>query len=131
MTLLTDYPLDFARRLDGPFHFRMYIQPLTAALLAARAGIADSRAARGAFGWTVFSDPAQRRYLIADGWKGISRVFFLACALDLVYQLIVWRGIKPLQALTVAIALAVLPYALLRGAMNRLWSVITRSKRGD
>jgi hypothetical protein len=49
-----------------------------------------------------------------------SKVFVLAFALDVAYQFTVWRGLKPLQALLTATILAVIPYALLRGPVNRL-----------
>jgi hypothetical protein len=34
--------------------------------------------------------------------------------------LMVWRGLKPFEALLTAFILAVIPYALLRGPANRL-----------
>jgi hypothetical protein len=111
---------DVLGRFDGPLHFRLYMQPLMAVFLAWRDGREDARAGRSAFGWTLLTDAAQRRYLIHSGWKGISRIFLLAYALDVVYQLIVWHGLKPMQALPVATLLAVIPYALLRGPFNRL-----------
>jgi hypothetical protein len=111
---------DFLGRFDGPLHFRLYMQPLMAVLLAWRDGREDARAGRSAFGWTLLTDPAQRSYLVHSGWKGIWRVFLLAYGLDVVYQLIVWHGLKLFQASLVAILLAVLPYALLRGPCNRL-----------
>jgi asparagine N-glycosylation enzyme membrane subunit Stt3 len=69
---------------------------------------------------STLTDPAQRRYLLEDGWKGISRIFVLACALDVVYQLIEWRRLKPVEMLLTAVILAVVPYALSRGPINRL-----------
>jgi hypothetical protein len=111
---------DFLGRFDGPLHFRLYMQPLMALLLAWRDGRADARAGRSAFGWTLLTDPAQRSYLIHSGWKGVWRVFLLAYGFDVLYQLIVWHGLKPLQGFLVATLLAVIPYALLRGPSNRL-----------
>jgi hypothetical protein len=57
---------------------------------------------------------------MATIWQRISRVFVLAFALDVVYQLLAWGGLKPLQALLTATVLALLPYLLLRGPVNRL-----------
>ncbi len=118
--LFANYINDFIGRFDGPLHFRLFVQPLMAILLAARDGSRDAREGRSAYAWTLLSDPAQRRYLLADGWKGISRVFLLAYVLDVIYQLVEWHGLKPLQALLTAIVLALIPYALLRGPINRL-----------
>jgi hypothetical protein len=127
---LGTYWTDFIGRFDGPLHFRLFMQPLMAVLLAVRDGSRDARKGSGAYLWSLLTDPAQRRYLIEDGWKGVSRVFVLAFALDVVYQFMVWHGLKPLQALLTAGVLAVIPYALLRGPVNRVVQIArTRSSR--
>jgi hypothetical protein len=123
MGFLGTYWTDFIARFDGPLHFRLFVQPLMAILFAVRDGRQDAREGRSAYLWAFLTDPAQRRYLLESGWKGISKVFVLAFALDIVYQFMVWRGLKPLQALLTAIVLAVLPYALLRGPVNRLMRI--------
>ncbi len=94
-----------------------------ATLFAVRDGRRDRREGRSAYLWAYLTDPTQRRYLLESGWKGISKVFFIALALDVVYQFIAWRGLKPLQALPTAIVLAVVPYALFRGPVNRLFRI--------
>jgi hypothetical protein len=115
-----NYLNDFIARFDGPLHFRLIMQPLMAILLAARDGTRDAREGRSAYLWTLLTDAAQRRYLLTDGWKGISRIFILAYALDVIYQLIEWHGVKALEALLTAVVLAVVPYVLMRGPINRL-----------
>jgi len=118
---MSNFISDFIGRLDGPLHFRFYAQPLMAILLAFRDGRQDARQGSGFFAWTVVSDPAHRRQLLLDGWKRISRVFFIALAIDFIYQLIVRNGFHPLQALWVALLLAILPYMAFRGPVNRLF----------
>lgn len=118
--LLTDLSTDLLGRFDGPLNLRLVVQPITAVVLATRDGLKDARAGRRAFGWTLLSEPAQRGQLIADAWTGIWRVFVLSCVLDLVYQLIVWRSVKALQAVIVASILAGIPYLLIRGPANRM-----------
>ena len=120
MELLNSISNGFMARFDGPMHFRLFIQPLMAILFAVRDGRRDAREGRGAYLWAFFTDPAQHRYLLESGWKGISKVFLVAVALDVVYQLIEWHTVKPLMALLTAVVLAVLPYVLLRGPANRL-----------
>jgi hypothetical protein len=120
MSFLSTYWTDFIERFDGPLHFRLFVQPLMAILFAVRDGSRDAREGRSAYGWALLTDSAQRRYLIESGWTGIAKVFVVALALDLVYEIMVWHGLKPLQALLTATLLAVLPYALLRGPINRL-----------
>jgi len=118
---LSSFVPDFIQRLDGPLHLRFYLQPAMAVLLAVRDGIRDARGGRSAYLWTVLTDSSQRRYLIEDGWKGISKVFILACLLDAIYEWIVWRSLRPLQMVLVAALLSVVPYSLLRGPINRLF----------
>ena len=120
MGFLSTYWADFIGRFDGPMHFRLFVQPLMAILFAVRDGHRDAREGRSAYLWTLVSDPAQRRYLLESGWKGIAKVFILAFVLDVVYQFMVWHGLKPLQALLTATILAVIPYIVLRGPVNRL-----------
>ena len=91
-----------------------------AILFAVRDGRRVAREGRSAYLWSFLTDPDERRYLVDSGWKGISKVFVLAFALDITYQFIEWQGLKPLQGLSTAIVLAVIPYALLRGPVNRL-----------
>ena len=116
---LSTFWTDFLARFDGPLHFRLFVQPMMAIVFAVRDGIRDAREGRSAYLWTLLTDAAQRRYLLESGWKGISKVFVLAVVLDVVYQLIVSRAVKPLEALLTAAVLALIPYALLRGPVNR------------
>lgn len=120
MAFLSTFWADFIGRFDGPLHFRLFVQPLMAILFALRDGRRDAREGRSAYLWSLVTDAEERRYLLESGWQGIAKVFILAIALDVVYQFIEWHGLKPLQALLTATVLAVFPYALLRGPINRL-----------
>ncbi len=51
------YWADLIARIDGPLHFRFYIQPLMATLLAVRDGRRDALAGRGAYLWSLVTDP--------------------------------------------------------------------------
>jgi len=114
----------FMARVDGPLHFRLILQPLMAILFAVRDGNRDAREGRAAFLWTVITDVTQRRYLIASGWKGISKVFILAVALDFAYQFLEWHTLRLSPALLTAVVLAVIPYSILRGPINRVMARI-------
>jgi hypothetical protein len=109
-----------AGRIEGPFVFRFVLQPAVAAFLAIRAGLADARNGRDPYLWNVLSNPLERPQLIRDGFKDVSKVFVVAVLLDLIYQLMVFGWIYPIQAVLVAALLALLPYALLRGPVTRL-----------
>ena len=107
-------------RVGGPMTFRIILQPLMAAILATRAGMKDAQQGRPPYLWTILTDPSQRGDLIREGWKSVARVFFLAIVMDVIYQLIVLRWVYPLEVLLIAVLLAVVPYLLLRGPVNRL-----------
>jgi hypothetical protein len=85
-----------------------------------RAGLKDAREGRPPYFWTLLTDSTQRVALLRDGWRAVARVFVLAIVMDVIYQLIVRRWIYPGETLIVAITLAVVPYLLLRGPINRL-----------
>jgi len=109
-------------RVSGPMKFRMVLQPLMAAIFAIRSGLKDSKTAKPPYFWSLFADPAHRADMIKDGWKSVGKVFILAMALDVVYQIIEQRFVYPLEVLLVGLILAVLPYLVLRGLTTRLAS---------
>lgn len=111
---------DLIGRVHGPFAFRLLLQPLSAAIIACRAGLRDARSGHPAYGWTVLSNPVERRDLLIEGWRELSRVFLIAVAIDLIYEWVVFREIYPGQSLIVAAVLALLPYPLFRGVANRI-----------
>lgn len=107
-------------RTDGPLHFRVLLQPVMAIIFAIRDGLKDGRQGRPAYFWALFTATGSRRDLVQDGWRSVSKVFILACVLDAVYQIIVQRWIYPGEVLLVAVVLAVVPYLLIRGPVNRI-----------
>ena len=107
-------------RSTGPMNFRLIIQPLVAIFLAIRSGLKDAREGRPAFLWSVVTDSSYRPAFLRHGWKDVGKVFLLAVVLDAIYQLLVQRGVYVLELLIVAILLAIVPYLLVRGPVNRL-----------
>jgi hypothetical protein len=120
---------EILERPKGPLAFRFYLQPLVAVLLAVRDGVRDARAGRPAYLWSVFTDRAHRREALRSGWRGVEKVFIIALALDVVYQLLVLKGLRPLEGLIVAIVLAIIPYALVRGPVSRIFRRVSRIGR--
>ncbi len=100
--------------------FRLIVQPIVAAIIAIRAGWKDGREGRPLYFWSIFTDRAQRREILRDGWKDVGRVFLIAVIIDGIYQIIVVRWFYPGEALIVAAILAILPYLIVRGLMNRI-----------
>ena len=113
-------------RASGPMHLRLVIMPTMVTILAIRAGLRDAREGRPAFLWAVFTNPAERRNLLRDGAKDIGRMFLFALVLDTTYQLAVLREFHIIQLLIVAIACAIVPYALIRGPVTRLARVLLK-----
>ena len=111
---------DITARLTGPMHLRLIIQPTVATILAVRGGLRDAHQNRPPFLWAVLWNAAQRRELLRQGWKDVGKVFVVAVILDVVYQLIVHRGVYMLELLITAVILAILPYILFRGPIGRI-----------
>jgi hypothetical protein len=111
---------DMVARVSGPMKFRLVLQPAMAAFFAIRAGLADARAGRPPYFWALVSGSAPREAMIENGWKSVGRVFILAMALDVVYQLYVSRFVYPGETIIVAFVLAIVPYLILRGLVTRL-----------
>lgn len=107
-------------RLDGPLHFRIIVQPLMAIIFATLDGLKDAKAGKPAYGWAVFTSAQHRHDLLKDGWKHFGKIFILAIVLDVIYQLKVHHRIYPGETLLTALILAVVPYFLLRGPVNRV-----------
>jgi hypothetical protein len=106
-------------RFDGPFAFRLILQPIVASILAIRAGLKDAREGRSPYLWSMTTDPAQRRGLFYEIWKHVGKVFIVAVLIDVIYEIVVFRWVYPIQPFIVAIVLAVIPYLLIRGPVNR------------
>jgi hypothetical protein len=118
---------EIAARPSGPFAFRFYIQPLMALIFATRDGIRDAKVGAPAFFWAMFTKHGnERRQLVGSGWHSIRRVFFFAIAMDVIYELVVLRGLRPLQGLITAVVLAIVPYTFARGPVNRIARRILR-----
>jgi hypothetical protein len=107
-------------RVNGPLAFRLIIQPSVAAIIAIRAGWKDARERRPAYGWAIVNDPVHRRQRLREGWKDVAKVFVAAVVIDSVYEIIVFHRIYLHQPLIVAATLAVVPYLLIRGPVNRV-----------
>ena len=107
-------------RLDGPMHFRFIIQPLMAVVFATIDGIKDAKSGKPAYFWAMLTTPRHRKEFLKDGWKHFGKIFILAIILDVIYQLKVHQSVYPGEMLITALVLAVVPYVLLRGPVNRV-----------
>ena len=109
-------------RSGGPLALRFVMQPIVASLLGLRAGLADAKHGRPVYFWSIFKTDSvyDRRRVLRDGWGDVKKVFIIAIVLDLVYEVIAFRWVYPVQALIIAVVLALIPYLILRGLSNRI-----------
>lgn len=120
--LFTRVATDLANRVSGPMSLRLLLQPAMATIFAILAGLKDAKAGKPAYFWALASDPEHRADMLRDGWKSVGKVFVLAILLDVIYQYIAQRFVYPGEAVLVAVILAIVPYLLFRGPINRLAS---------
>ena len=107
-------------RPSGLFGFRFVVQPLVAVFWAVRGGLKDYRENKPAYFWALFTQPAHRRELLRDGWHSVGKLFLAAIVIDFVYQIIALHWFYPVEALLVAMFLAIIPYLFVRGPVNRI-----------
>ena len=126
--LLTNIWEGVIARVTGPMKFRIVLQPVMAIFLAVRGGLKDAREGQPPYFWGLFTDHNERERMLKDGWKSVSRVFILGVVMDVIYQIIETRTVRPLDALLVAFVLAIVPYLIFRGPINR---IARRNRRSD
>jgi hypothetical protein len=111
---------DLLERPTQLMSFRFILQPVMAAIAALRDGLADARLGRSPYFWTVLTNRSERVGRLQEGLISTARVLFLGLCMDTIYQLIVLKAFYPVEAIIVAIALAFVPYLLLRGPVARI-----------
>lgn len=118
-------------RTTGPLKFRFVLQPLMAIVLAVHSGLKDSRDGKPPFFLEFCEDRAERKRLIRECWRSVGRVFILAFALDCIYQVMVLHWIYAVDALMVSFLLAIIPYVIVRGPVNRIATARKRPLPGS
>jgi hypothetical protein len=117
---------DLLDRPDGVMRFRFVLQPVMAAIAALRDGVEDAKLGRSPYIWTLVYSQSERGGRLAEGVISTARVLLLGLCMDTVYQLIALNTFYPGEAVVIAIALAFVPYLILRGPVAR----IARRRRG-
>jgi len=115
-------------RPGGPLAFRFILQPVIAAILAARDGWEDARTHRKPYLWSLLNDPIRRMPRLLEGVMAVSRVLLLGAGMDLVYQAIKLHAFRPLEAMVVALGVAFVPYLVVRGPAARISRRILRKR---
>jgi hypothetical protein len=110
---------DLLARPSGPGAFRFYLQPTMGAIAALRDGIADARAGRPAYLWSLLTEPAGRGARLREGLLQTRRILVLGIVMDSLYQIAVLKAFYPLELILVVLLLCFVPYLLLRGPFAR------------
>ena len=108
-------------RVSGIMKFRLVLQPLTAIIYAIKAGRRDAKGDKVPFLLGLFKFKGHRKDLLFEGWKDVGKVFIIAIIIDVIYQLIELKTVYPGEATIVAIILAIIPYLIFRGPVNRIF----------
>jgi hypothetical protein len=123
---------DIFDRPGGPMTFRFILQPVMSIIAATADGVNDARAGRAPYLWTIISDSAKGVDRLSEGLNATARILLLGIGMDVFYQYRVFDEFYPGEAAIIAIALALIPYLLLRGPVSRIarrWLHPTSTKR--
>jgi hypothetical protein len=111
---------DLFERPGGPMTFRFILQPIMAGIAAAADGFNDARFGRSPYFWTILHDTDKRQGRLTEGVNATARILLLGVGMDAIYQYRSFNTFYPVEALIIAIALAFIPYLLLRGPATRI-----------
>jgi hypothetical protein len=111
---------NFSHRIGGSMRFRFILQPLMAMIFATIDGLKDAKAGKVPYLWSLVTQPQHLATQLEHGWKSIGKVFVLAIILDVIFQVRELHNFFPLEALVIAVLLALVPYLGLRGIVCRL-----------
>ena len=107
-------------RPGGPMTFRFVLQPAMAAIAALRDGIHDARFGRAPYLSAIVRGIEDRGARLWEGIVSTARILILGVVMDVIYQLVFLDAFHPAEAALIAILLAFVPYALLRGPIGRI-----------
>jgi hypothetical protein len=111
---------NIAARPGGPMTFRFILQPAMAAIAAFRDGLKDARLGRTPYLSAILFRHDRHGARLWEGAVSTARILILGVGMDFVYQLKVLGEFYPAESAIIAVLLAFLPYALLRGPFGRI-----------
>ena len=119
---------DLIARPDGQMSLRFILQPTMATIAAYRDGMKDVRAGRTPFLRAVFWEPAVRAQRLREALNSTAQIMLVGMVMDAIYQYKVFGTFYPAEALDVALLLALVPYLLLRGTIERIAARVLSKK---
>ena len=111
---------DIFGRPGGPMSFRFILQPLMAAIAAFYDGTKDARLGRPPYLTRLLSGSSNRAGLLDEAVISTGRILILGLVMDGIYQFVVLKTFYPGEMVVITLALALVPYLLLRGPFCRL-----------
>ena len=115
-------------RHDGPMAFRLILQPVMSLIYAIIAGVKDAKAGNPPFLSALITGKKSRKILLGELWKNVGKVFILAIIMEVIFEIIEFKTVHPLDVLRVAFWLAIVPYLLMRGPVERIVELFIKRK---
>ncbi len=115
-----------AARPGGPMTFRFVLQPAMAAIAALRDGVNDARLGRTPYLSAIVHGIEGREARLWEGIVSTAKILIFGVVMDVIYQLVFLNAFYPAESALIAILLAFVPYAVLRGPIGRIarhWGV--------
>ncbi len=109
-----------AERPGGPMSFRFILQPTMAAIAAIHDARTDARLGREPYMRTMLHNPPARIARLREAANATARIVLLGLVMDTIYQVIVLQRFYPVEAVVIALLLALVPYVVLRGLALRI-----------
>jgi len=97
-------------------------------IYATLAGVRDAKAGNPPFLSALISGKADRKQLLKELWKDVGKVFILAVIMEGIFEIIEFKTIHPLEILRVSFWLAIVPYLIFRGPVERIVSLFIKKK---
>ena len=116
-------------RHSGPMSFRLYLQPVMSLVYAIIAGIKDAKAGKVPFLINgLILGQANRKDSLKELWKDVGKVFILAVIMEVIFEIIEFKTVHPFEVIKVSFFLAIVPYLIFRGVVDRLVSLFIKKK---
>ncbi len=116
-------------RHDGPMSFRVYLQPAMSLIYAVIAGVKDAKAGKPPFLSALILGKSSRKDLLKELWKDVGKVFILAVIMETIFEIIELKTVHPIEVLRVSFWLAIVPYLIFRGPVERIVSLFIKKKK--
>lgn len=116
-------------RHSGPMSFRLILQPVMSLIYAVIAGVKDAKAGRQHFvidGLILGKTKRTRKDLLKELWKDVGKVFILAVIMEVIFEIIEFKTVHPLEVIRVSFFLAIVPYLIFRGPVERIVSLFMK-----